>query len=414
MLFLCRKKLSKCKTYSLALLIIVYVIMIIGTMFFSKGRGMAVVRVNTIPNQIYTKGQEKVVISVNTLPNHTYSKPATSSGKKLILIYLSNHTHLMRSFEECEVNACQMITNPQMYNQCDAYLVNLNTVQNVTRDLPPYKPRNMTWIAKFREAPSRPFELGDASVVDGMFNAVMTYSKRSDIFYPYGRMELINEENGRTVGHDHNTVNYAKGRTKSVAWLLSHCYTKSKRELYGLQLQRYIDVSIYGGCGIKTCKRGTPNCNPMEYIGKHHKFYLSFENSLCDEYVTEKLWNAMQQRLLPIVLGVTNYSKILPKHSFIDIRDYSSPQLLAKYLITLDKNDTLYNQYFWWTNTYFVNKLLQWQCDLCEYLYRKGNTKQTYKMSKFWDPETCMSPKDFYSEIAPEIDFEMEAIPHVK
>ena len=356
-----------------------------------------------------TRTSSTAVVKVNeSSPTFLERSP---TGEKLILIY-PNTNYLKKRFKHCEFTHCRIVSDPAMYDQCDALLVHLTPVQNITRDLPSYKPPHMTWIAKFKEAPVRPFPFGDPSAADGLFDIVLTYSKRSDIPDPYGRMDLISKS--ATSLPDQRNINYAKGRTRGVAWLISHCFTRSKRELYVLQLQKYIDISIYGACGIQTCKRGPINCNPMKPIGKIHKFYLSFENSLCDEYVTEKLWNAMEQRLLPIVLGITNYSQILPKYSFINIRDFPSPKLLAEYLIKLDRNDTLYNEYFWWTRTYFVNRTLHWECDICKYLHVNKKNNRTYQISKFWDHSTCISPRDFYRKIAPEIDVETREFPYIK
>jgi alpha-1,3-fucosyltransferase len=54
-------------------------------------------------------------------------------------------------------------------------------------------------------------------------------------------------------------------------------------------------------CGNLTCpsdiKMGNSkfhvNRGCFFHIEKHYKFYLSFENSLCSEYVTEKLFGAL-------------------------------------------------------------------------------------------------------------------------
>ncbi len=38
-------------------------------------------------------------------------------------------------------------------------------------------------------------------------------------------------------------------------------------------------------------------------IYENYKFYLSIENTLCDSYVTEKLWWRMPFPVVPIVMG---------------------------------------------------------------------------------------------------------------
>ena len=43
---------------------------------------------------------------------------------------------------------------------------------------------------------------------------------------------------------------------------------------------------------------------------------------------------------VPIIIN------LLPPKSYIDVNDFSSAKELAEYLLHLDKNDDLYNEYF--------------------------------------------------------------------
>ena len=67
--------------------------------------------------------------------------------------------------------------------------------------------------------------------------------------------------------------------------------------------------------------------------------------------ITEKFFNLLDRNIVPIVYGAGNYEAIAPPHSYIDALKYT-PVQLAKYLDILDKNDTLYNEYFWWKPYY--------------------------------------------------------------
>ena len=54
------------------------------------------------------------------------------------------------------------------------------------------------------------------------------------------------------------------------------------------------------------------------------QFYLSLENSLCKDYITEKFWKILPYNVIPIVLNGVNMSSIAPPHSYIDISDFSN------------------------------------------------------------------------------------------
>ncbi len=80
-------------------------------------------------------------------------------------------------------------------------------------------------------------------------------------------------------------------------------------------------------------------------LGKKYKFYLSFENCTCTDYVTAKFFELVNRDIIPIVYGGANYSQLAPPHSYINALDFT-PETLAQYLKILDANDTLYNEYF--------------------------------------------------------------------
>jgi hypothetical protein len=67
---------------------------------------------------------------------------------------------------------------------------------------------------------------------------------------------------------------------------VSNCVTSSHREDYVKELVKYIPVDIYGKCGNLTCADQTRG---REMVRDDYKFYIGFENSLCTDYVTEKL-----------------------------------------------------------------------------------------------------------------------------
>ena len=89
-------------------------------------------------------------------------------------------------------------------------------------------------------------------------------------------------------------------------------------------------VDIYGDCGTHKCPEDV-GC--FQYISDTYKFYISFENSLCKDYVTEKFFQAMSHDILPIVYGGADYSEIAPPKSYINVLpDFEKPKDLATFL----------------------------------------------------------------------------------
>ena len=83
-------------------------------------------------------------------------------------------------------------------------------------------------------------------------------------------------------------------------------------------------------------------------VAKKYKFYLAFENSNCVDYITEKFWDALKFKVLPIVMGAraADYKAVAPENSFLHVDNFSSPEKLAEHLKHLDQNPALYNKYF--------------------------------------------------------------------
>ena len=185
----------------------------------------------------------------------------------------------------------------------------------------------------------------------------------------------------------------AKKTKAPVAWMVSNCNTRSRRASYVRELQKYIDIDIYGNCGTLKCgNKRDRQVECYDMIQKNYKFYLSFENSECIDYVTEKLANVLDLDLVPIVLGGTNYTRDSPPHSVIDVYNFQSPRELALYINELDNNMDKYLEYFKWKTKYkVVNGSVanpSSYCKLCDILHDKKfpKTKTVHNMSAFWPP----------------------------
>jgi hypothetical protein len=133
-----------------------------------------------------------------------------------------------------------------------------------------------------------------------------------------------------------------------------------------------------------------------------YKFYLSAENSLCADYVSEKFYRALKTDIIPVVYGGADYAAYAPPHSYIHVADFASPKQLAEYLLLLDKNEALYLKYFEWKKDYDVLRgPLDGWCDLCAKLNDPQEPAKVYEsMAEWWyDDVPCYPGESFIKTV---------------
>ena len=157
-----------------------------------------------------------------------------------------------------------------------------------------------------------------------------------------------------------------------IFWFVSHCHTPSRRESYVRELLQHVDVDVYGACSSlypghaksdpcsKPAISDTNKCNIDLY--NSYKFYLAFENSQCNDYISEKYWKIYSPERLfaahvvPVVRGAhdTQYKRLTStsRHSsplaYINADAFKTPRHLAEFLIYLNGNETAYAAYLTW------------------------------------------------------------------
>lgn len=312
--------------------------------------------------------------------------------------------------EECNVNKCMITydidTADALVFQNSDVLVHMNQS----------KRKDQVWIAYFLESPPHTFDRRFDRLHRGKheFNWTASYRHDSDLVTPYAKFVPFNDklreyENLIINDNFHNDKQMKKSfyeqstekhkkliqqKRGKVAWFASNCNAANDRLEYAKELSKYIQVDIYGKCGKFTCdKWNQTNCATM--LNKEYKFYLSFENSNCRHYITEKLfinaygYNQPDYLLVPIVMGSpqTDYELIAPPKSFIHVDQFKSAQELAKYLLYLDLNDPDYYAYFYWkTMGNFIDT--KFFCRICALLHEAaitGKTKSYSNIKSWWN-----------------------------
>ncbi|XP_053305209.1 3-galactosyl-N-acetylglucosaminide 4-alpha-L-fucosyltransferase FUT3-like [Spea bombifrons] len=275
---------------------------------------------------------------------------------KVILLWtwpFGNRFPLNQCPNHLETSGCLFTDNRELYYAADAVVIHHRDVCSSKIHLP-QMPRNgkQYWIWFNLESPTHSRNL---QLMNKLFNLTMSYRTDSDIFVPYGYLKKHSEIQNFTI----------PAKTSLVAWVVSNWNPQSRRVKFYEELKKHLTVDIYGKQHLPL-----PNDKKLEVLSKY-KFYLSFENSVHQDYITEKLWqNALKSGTVPVVMGPPreNYERFIPPDSFIHVDDFSSPQELATYLLELDKDDKRYQQYFNWRTQFKSNGTFDWAeiyCRVC-------------------------------------------------
>ncbi|XP_015781539.1 alpha-(1,3)-fucosyltransferase C [Tetranychus urticae] len=271
----------------------------------------------------------------------------------------------------CDYTNCRFTSNRSILENADGLIFHARDI-NIS-DLPNKRKPEQRWIFLNHESPAHT-SFSSLSSLDGLINWTATYRLDSDfklspLFVPVPTVlpkPFINNQ-----------------RPGIVSWLVSNCHTPSNREAYVEELSKYIPVDIYGACGNHTClPKMSQDC--YKTLADKYYFYLSFENSICSDYVTEKFFFIMNYPIVPIVFGGADYKKIAPSNSFIDALSYESPRSLAEYLKHLLENPDDYNSYFNWKR-FYTQSSSHYACQICKALNKEGDSKKTWdKLSEWW------------------------------
>ena len=213
------------------------------------------------------------------------------------------------------------------------------------------KRKDQIWIWLTDESPHSTFLYKNSlTQFSNIFNWSMSYRSDSDIPVPYGRVKDRIEKT--------NLSQITSHKSKLAAILISNSGGSSRRRNYLNKLSEFMPIDIWGGLSnskeFKCSGHYKQDCKDLD----KYKFYLSFENAACSEYITEKVWwNAYHKKSVPILLGGKSrldYETLLPPNSFIHIDDFKTVKELAEFVQFLGNNDEYYKRFHLWRNHYQI------------------------------------------------------------
>ena len=331
--------------------------------------------------------------------NYSHMNYKLEKKKLLVLLWNKPFLNVFNSSEQPKV--CEYTYDHDKAQQADFVYFSVRSLGNL-KQLPNRTP-SQRWVIHTKESAQNGYLSNTfLTSVANIFNYSSHYSIKADIHYPYGWCE-------DSFANDESRWPPFPNKTGLVFFIASNCHSQSKREGYVKSLKKHIQVDTYGHCGDHAMPR-LKNTNQCRSLCQKYKFYLSFENSFCTEYVTEKLYKIISDDslyVIPIVMGLDEYDK-LPKDSIIDVRDFSSPRLLADHLQYLNNNNTAFMKYFEWRNKRkcFLNENnptggAVTLCDSLWKLYTTSNVTsvlQTEKLFETYGIQNCVASDEFYKD----------------
>ncbi|XP_046478346.1 alpha-(1,3)-fucosyltransferase 10 [Neodiprion pinetum] len=222
-------------------------------------------------------------------------------------------------------------------------------------ELPLPRRGSIDWGLLHEESP-RNIPMLTSETALALFNHSATFSRFSDV--PLTLVDLDSEED--LIGTKYFVPLEEKSRLireKGLAPLLyiqSDCNTASMRDSYVKELMEYISIDSYGAClnNKKLPERlrldHVSSLRDSEFLSltAQYKFTLAFENAVCDDYITEKLWRPLMVGSIPVYYGSQSFKDWLPnKNSAISVRDFAGPKELANFLLLLTTDESRYSEY---------------------------------------------------------------------
>lgn len=300
-----------------------------------------------------------------------YVKPNSSDDDIPIIIWWTGRLFLGDGLKllQCPDSVCYSTSDRSLVNDPRTRGFYFYGTDLDPEDMPlPRKPHH-EWALYHEESPMNNYMLVHNAMLK-LFNHTSTFRRESD--YPLSSNSIISLEY-LTERKPVPVVEKNKARKRGFApivYLQSHCDVASDRDRFVKELMEYIEIDSYGQC---VHNKDIPEelQDPVETMDSpalydlisKYKFHLAYENAICKDYMTEKLFRPLHVGSIPVYKGSDKAKDWMPDNkSVILIDDFSSAEELAKFLKHLDENDSEYESYLSYkqngiNNTYLINNI---------------------------------------------------------
>lgn len=284
--------------------------------------------------------------SLQLLPDTSEVPPQVSEANKSLVLLWFWPDGQRFPLSDCRrlfnIDNCHLTDDRSEYSKARGVIIHHSAISEDISNIPKTRPRFQRWIWLNMDSPSHTRKIEG---LKSLFNLTLTYRKDSDIQV---RWRLAAR---RTTDRPFQFP--LKRRT--VCWVVDVDDLENNRgESYSFftELAKHIHVDL-----LHKSSKELQGDGYFSVIGSC-KFYLSFENSVHTDYITEAFTGPLAAGTVPVVWGPPrqNYEKFAPGTSFIHTKDFSNAEALAKFLQNLDSDTQGYMKYFEWWKSFTLRR----------------------------------------------------------
>ncbi|KAM9976709.1 hypothetical protein ACTFIR_010553 [Dictyostelium discoideum] len=293
-------------------------------------------------------------------------------NNKILIIAASNYFNekeVNESFSKCSHFKCKIEIHSEFSNEkaesaqviiyfFSQYQESTNKIYNYT--LKRYNPNQITigWTMEsgglYRFEGNSNFIISNFNITAG-YPRVNDFNKQTHIYVPYGPVEYSGSDSYAHSAKFHEIKEIPPKRNNSIVWISSNCWHEDyKRVDLMRSIMNITKVDSYGSClnnidFTDQDKLINSKHDQKMNVLKRYNFAIAFENSLCKDYITEKLWESLSVGTIPIYLGAPNIMEFLPDPgSIINVRDFKSVNDLVDYIKKVENDQNLRLKHLKW------------------------------------------------------------------
>lgn len=235
--------------------------------------------------------------------------------------------------------SCRFVTDRSYLSSADAVIFHLPGKYEIGDAV---KYPGQLWIALSSESQANTPGANDPRLMRH-FDLHMNFTRTADIWCPYfPKIEVLEQSLSIPVAQKHSD--------RLCVMFQSALNNHSGRNAYAAEMMRHMPVDSYGTFLNNRSITG-PDQGPSTKLDiiRFYKFCIAFENTLEEDYVTEKFFQPLLAGTIPVYRGAPNVAQYAPgENCYIDANQFDSPKQLAEYLLHLANDQNAYDAFFDW------------------------------------------------------------------